>query len=179
MERKKYGAFRGIPARRIYGVFRDIHYARTGETPCIQQRHFGVVIARVRCNPKDSGKASGTAETWTQSHTTRLAAFSPALRRIDLQRYGSWRSFQQPLLRRLEIQKCLDFYTPIGIFFIIPLSPGRGPWKKWFLESAESRTDENKPTVDADEIRAKVEDAPPRRARSGGEGFRRGLRRGL
>src|SRR5215470_264114 len=38
-------AFRGAPAHSIHGAFRDMPHARTGETLCIQHRHFGAVIA--------------------------------------------------------------------------------------------------------------------------------------
>jgi hypothetical protein len=105
------GRFGAFPHAESTGYFGTSTKPEPAKRPAFNNVIFGAVIAHVRCNPKDSGKASGTAATWTQSHATRLAAFSPTLRIIDLQRYGSWRSFQQPLLRRLEIQNALTF-TP-------------------------------------------------------------------
>jgi hypothetical protein len=41
------GAFRDTTAHRIYVAFWDMPNARTGETSCIQYRHFGAVIAQL------------------------------------------------------------------------------------------------------------------------------------
>jgi hypothetical protein len=40
----------GLAATKNCGAFRDMPYARTGETPYIQRCHFGAVIASVHCN---------------------------------------------------------------------------------------------------------------------------------
>ena len=42
---KLCGAFRDGPATKTHGAFRGMPQARTGETPCIQHRHLGALIA--------------------------------------------------------------------------------------------------------------------------------------
>ena len=74
-------AFRAASATKACGAFRDMPHARTGETPCIQHRHFGAVIACVRCNVYACVKASGTPDaTWWPP--TRLVFFGPNRVRI-------------------------------------------------------------------------------------------------
>jgi hypothetical protein len=73
-------------SQKTVGHFWGMPHARTGETPYIQRHQFGAVIALGYC--KSVSQTAGRVERFTQHDKppTRLAAFSPTLRTIDLQR---------------------------------------------------------------------------------------------
>src|SRR5215510_5738261 len=79
-------AFRDSPATKDCGAFRDMPRVGTGETPYTQCHQFGAVIAFGYC--KSISQTASRVERFTQldKPPTRLAAFSPTLSTIDLQR---------------------------------------------------------------------------------------------
>jgi len=104
-------AFRGAPTHRVYGAYRDISHARTGQTHCIQHHHSGAVIAHAYSNTiRDKDRAEW--RLYVTSWQLLGPLFAPAFS-LCASFGGLRRSLQQPLFRVLKICKCLDCYTSI------------------------------------------------------------------